>query len=197
MTRAYRSAVRDEQRVLTRERILAAFVDELATGGEDFQLARVAERAGVSVRTVYQHFPNREAQVEAVAAWIEEQLGPDSLPATADELPAYARSRYQRFFEHERILRAQLAAGIASDVRRRRRRRREAAIDRCVAATGVPDADARMAAALVKQLIGAVSGLQLIDVYGLSREESTRVVAWAVRLVVAALGKGRGPSSAR
>jgi AcrR family transcriptional regulator len=194
VTRAYRSPVRQEQMALTRERILAAFVDELAAGGDDFAVSRVAARAGVSVRTVYQHFPNREAQIEAVAAWIEEQLGPDKLPTSAVELPAYTRQRYRMFFEHEKILRAQLNGGIATEVRKRRRRRREAAIDACVATTGVPPAVARVAGAIIKELIGAPLGLQLIDAYHLTPEESSRVTAWTVQLIVAALQHQRGPS---
>lgn len=186
--------MRKEQAALTRERILSAMADELAAGGDDFAVSRVAARAGVSARTVYLHFPDREAQIEALAAWIEEQLGPDSLPATAAELPAYSRLRYERFFEHEALMRAQLATGVASDVRKRRRRRREAAIDACVAGTGAPAASARMAAAMLKQLIGAPCGLQLIDVYGLSRQESARVVEWTVQLIVRALvQRGGGP----
>jgi AcrR family transcriptional regulator len=187
VTRAYRSPVRQEQMELTRERILAAFVEELAEAGDDFPIRRVAARAGVSVRTVYQHFPNREAQIDAVAAWIDAQAGPDRLPGSAAELPAYARERYDNFFANERILRAQLAAGVASQVRRRRRRKREAAIDASVAATGVPAEVARRAAAMVKALIGAPFALQMMDEYGLDREETMRAGEWTVRLIVEAL----------
>jgi len=195
VTRAYQSEVRREQVQLTRERILAAFVDELAGGSDDFPVRRVAARAGVSVRTVYVHFPDREAQIDAVAAYIEQRLGADAFPATAGELPAYARRRYDNFFANERILRAQLATGIASEVRKRRRRKLEAAIDAAVASTGAPAADVRLAAAMVKQLIGAPCGVQLMDAYGLAREDVTRVGEWAVRLIVEALERGRGPAS--
>jgi AcrR family transcriptional regulator len=193
MARSYRSAVRAEQAELTRERILSAFVDELAAGRDDFAVGRVAERAGVSVRTVYQHFPNREAQVEAVAAWIEAQLGPDELPAKLADMPAYSRRRSEAFWAHERIMRAQLAAGVASEVRRRRRRRREAAIEAAVGKSGLRGERLARAAALMKLLISAPFGLPLHDQYGLAREEATRAMEWLVELVVAALERGHAP----
>ncbi len=71
MTRVYRSELRTEQAERTRERILEALVEQLGEGNEDFSIPRVAERAGVSVRTVYHHFPNRDAQIEAVARWLD------------------------------------------------------------------------------------------------------------------------------
>jgi AcrR family transcriptional regulator len=188
VTRAYRSAVRQEQAARTRARILEAFVDELARGHDDFVVADVAARAGVSVRTVYQHFPNREAQIDAVVAWIDAQVGAEELPATAAELPAFTRRRYDTFFAHERVFRAQLGAGVATEVRRRRRRKLEAAVDGCLAATGAPAAEARAAAAMIKELIGAPLGLRLMD-HGLDREETTSVAEWTVQLIVAALEK--------
>ena len=199
MTRAYKSALREEQARQTRARVLAAFVDELARGGDDFSVADVAARAGVSVRTVYQHFPNREAQIEAVAAWIDAQVGldPGALPAAAAELPAFTRQRYDVFFAHERLFRAQLGTGVASEVRRRRRRGLEEAIDRCVAATGAPAAEARAAAGLIKELIGAPLGLRLMDGQRMDRQEVTALAEWTVRLVVAALERGDGPLQRR
>ena len=46
-----------------------AFADQLAdTGLQDFSVAKMAERAGVSVRTVYHHFPDRDALLDALDA---------------------------------------------------------------------------------------------------------------------------------
>src|SRR5260370_5138546 len=57
------------------ELILAAFAAELARRDwADFSIPDVARAAGVSVRTVYHHFPNRDAQLEAVARWLDDQI---------------------------------------------------------------------------------------------------------------------------
>jgi AcrR family transcriptional regulator len=197
MSRAYKSELRKEQQQQTRQRILEALVDELAAGGDDFAIGRVAERAGVSVRTVYHHFPDRESQIEAVAAWLDDLVGEAQLPKTAAELPAYGRRRYLNFFAHERLMRAQLNSGVASEVRKRRRRRSEAAIDACLQATGAPADDVRMAAAMVKSIIGAKLGVQLTDDYRLDRERALAVGEWTVGLIVAALERKKGPSAYR
>jgi AcrR family transcriptional regulator len=50
---------------LNRERVLAAARAQL-TGSERLSLEAVAAEAGVGIGTLYRHFPNREALVEAV-----------------------------------------------------------------------------------------------------------------------------------
>ncbi|MCB7135922.1 TetR/AcrR family transcriptional regulator [Cellulosimicrobium marinum] len=58
--RSYTSDLRAEQAARTRDRVVRAAAHELATHGYDrTTLARVAERAGVSVETVKAHGPKR------------------------------------------------------------------------------------------------------------------------------------------
>jgi len=51
----------------THAAIIEALVDVLAEGDLQPTAERIAERAGVSLRTVYQHFPDRQALHKAVA----------------------------------------------------------------------------------------------------------------------------------
>jgi AcrR family transcriptional regulator len=192
-TRSYDSPLRAEQAERTRDRILEAFAEQLAEARDEFSIPRVAARAGVSTRTVYHHFPNREAQIEALAAWIEKRAGADEPPRRPEELPAYAAARYAAFFADEAVMRAQLAPGVAVHVRARRRRGRERAIEACIAQTGAPTEEVTLAAALIKHLIGGHAGIQLIDQLGLSREQALRGAQWLIRLAVDALRRGDGP----
>ncbi|HEY8073771.1 MAG TPA: helix-turn-helix domain-containing protein [Labilithrix sp.] len=193
-TRSYDSPLRAEQVERTREKILEAFAEQLAEGREELSIPRVAKRAGVATRTVYHHYPNREAQIEALAEWINRRAAPDEvLPTRLRDLPAFSQQRSETFFAHEALMRAQLAAGIAVTVRARRRKKREEAIDAAVARARVSSADARAAGALVKHLISAKTGLALLDDYRLDRPTVTRTMRWAVELVVAALECGEGP----
>jgi AcrR family transcriptional regulator len=192
--RSYESPLRAEQAERTRERILDAFAAELGAAGDEFSIPRVAARAGVSTRTVYHYFPNRQSQIEALGAWIERRVGSDPLPQHADDLPAYTVAIYRRFKEHEALLRAQLAPGVAEHVRTSRRRAREKAIEGCVAETGASGHDATLAGALMKTIIGARFGTLLVDNYGLSVDEAARAAAWLARLMVEALRRGEGPA---
>jgi AcrR family transcriptional regulator len=66
-TRAYRARSRPPRAEGTRERILAAVRDLLAEGGfHESTVEQVAERAGISRATLYQHFRSRVELVDAV-----------------------------------------------------------------------------------------------------------------------------------
>lgn len=194
VSRRYESRLREEQAAGTRERILEALAEQLADAREEFSIPRVAERAGVSVRTVYSHLPNREAQIDALAAWLDQRLHADeSGPADADDLPAYAERMYLGFLAHQALSRAQLAPGIAASVRARRRRRRDEAIARAVAGVVADGPTAREVTALLKLLIGADSGVALLDRHGVAPERLAPLVAWATRVIVAALRRKDRP----
>jgi AcrR family transcriptional regulator len=52
--------------VRNRERVLVAARAAFATGGESTALEEIARRAGVGIGTLYRHFPNRQALLEAL-----------------------------------------------------------------------------------------------------------------------------------
>ena len=69
MPRNYRSPLREKQASETRAAIVAALAEQVLDHGMvDFSIPRLAERAGVSVRTVYRYFPNREDLLNAVVS---------------------------------------------------------------------------------------------------------------------------------
>ena len=195
-SRRYESPLRADQAERTREKILEALAAQLADARDEFSISKVAQRAGVSTRTVYHYFPNRESQVDALASWIEQRTGGAiPLPTSARHLPDLVERFWQRFFEHEQILRAQLALGIARDVRARRREKTSSAIEACVRATRVSPEDARAVGVLMRHLISGRTGLEMMDDLGLDGPTTSKVVAWAVRVIVDALERGDGPSS--
>lgn len=80
-SRGYSSPTRDEAKEATRVRILDALVRVvLDEGVHAFSVATVAERAGISHRTVYRHFASREELLEALSDAID-SAGP---PARAE-----------------------------------------------------------------------------------------------------------------
>lgn len=192
MTRAYRSELRAEQTERTRERVLEALVEQLGEGKEEFSIPRVAERAGVSVRTVYHHFPNRDAQIEAVAKWLDGRIaGHEPGPETLEDIPAMAERIIRRSLENMVEVRAQLAPGVANLVRERRRRGRESAIARAIAARCDAQSAPLVTAALVT-LISAQLGVALAD-RSLSGERLAATHAWIIRVIVDAVSRGDVP----
>jgi AcrR family transcriptional regulator len=77
--------LREKQKRLTKELILGAAADEIVEKGlGQFSLQAVAERAGVSNKTLYNHFENRETLLGELGRWADElmleQGGPVDLP---------------------------------------------------------------------------------------------------------------------
>lgn len=193
--RRYESPLRADQSEHTREKVLEALAAQLADARDEFSISKVARRAGVSTRTVYHYFRNRESQIDALASWIDQRTGGTiPLPTSARDLPALVERLYRRFFEHEQILRAQLALGIARDVRARRREKTTSAIEACVRATRIPADDVHGVGVLMRHLISGNAGLAMMDDLGLDGPTVSKVTAWAVRVIVDALERGDGPS---
>src|SRR5689334_12738480 len=65
---------RERQREETREQILRAVARQLEAGQmDDLSFAEVARDAGVGERTVYRHFPTKEALLGAFWSWMQTQ----------------------------------------------------------------------------------------------------------------------------
>jgi AcrR family transcriptional regulator len=124
--RSYESPLRAEQMEQTRLRILEATADVLADEEvEEVTVPVVAMRARVSVRTVYRHFPTKEALFDAFGEWSEEHLRLVllSYPETLDEVREMAPALYRMYDERAPLIRA-LLSKRGQEIRARTRRRR-------------------------------------------------------------------------
>ena len=65
--RAYDNTLRREQADLTKRRILEAVRDLLIESSGSLSIPEIAARAGVSEPTIYRHFPNRDALLDAAS----------------------------------------------------------------------------------------------------------------------------------
>lgn len=195
--RTYVSAVRRDRADRTKDAVLSAFAEQLGSGERsELSVPEAAARAGVAVRTVYHHFPDRESRLRGLAEWIEAKMYASSpLPRRIDDLPALVRTTYSAAQQNEALVRAQLATGVAVEVRARRRRLRVDAIRTVVAQTGAPADAAARAAAVIAHLISAEAGMPLIDRHGLTFEEAAEAVVQAVEAIVADLTARAGTAT--
>lgn len=102
-----------------RDRLLAVAAEALLADVE-VPLESVAERAGVGIGTLYRHFPNRDALVEAVYRHEVEDLcdaAPDLLAAGGPAVDALREwmGRFVRYAATKRGLGAALRAAVGSD----------------------------------------------------------------------------------
>jgi AcrR family transcriptional regulator len=190
-SRAYNNSLREEQAAQTRARILEATVALLAeTGDGEIVMPDVAERAGVSLRTVYRHFPTRDVLLDAVAAWITERFASHmgGLSRTRDEYLAMA-PLVALVFELEPLYRALFAtvAGREAHIRSNADRNEHTQQAFAPELAGLSAAKRRRFAALMHLLQSSNGALFLHDYSHLSADDSVRAMAWAVSVLADAI----------
>ena len=195
--RPYESPLRAEQLEQTRRRILQAMADVLADETVDeVTVPTVAMRAQVSVRTVYRHFPTKEALFDAFGEWAEEHLRLvlHSYPETLEGVREMAPALYRMYDERAPLIRA-LLSKRGQDVRARTRRRRLKTFEKAMQeVTGeLEPAERRQALAVVYLLVSAPAWQAMRDQWGLDGAEAGRAAAWAVRVLTDELR--RNPAS--
>jgi AcrR family transcriptional regulator len=185
-TRSYDSPLRRARADATRKAILAAFAEQFGRPGTaDVSVPEAAARGGVSVRTVYHHFPDREARLEALAAWADEAMGPvGSVLEVAEDIPGHIRLAYARAHRHESLTRAMIAAGFSEEVRRHRLRSRREQFTMLLEAIGAPAPATRRATAVVAMLATSEAGIPLVDVHGLTFSEAGEAAAEAAEVII-------------
>jgi len=187
LKRDYDNTLRRKQAEETRDRILEAMIDQLGRGVHEFSIQQVAADAGVSIRTIYLHFPNRDSQIEAVAARLDAKLtGSEQGPKDLEDVPIVVERTLRQGSRHMRELRAQVTSGLATEVRKRRRRARDRAVEAAVA-TNCDPSNARLAAAAINVINSAEVGLGLVDRYGLDIDEAAKTIVWVIRIIIDAI----------
>src|SRR6516162_4489047 len=121
--RVYRSPMRDERTVQTRERILDALVQVLARNGiAELSIPLVAREAKVSIPSVYRYFPTKRDLFAALDDYAHNKGGfnfaefpPSNTP---DELANMIPSLFRRRDELEPTIAAAMRTRIGYDIRR-------------------------------------------------------------------------------
>jgi len=192
--RRYDSPVRRRQVAETRDRILgaaSALVHEFASWDwRGLTFRAVAERAGVSERTVYRHFTTERELRDAVMRRLEEEAGVSYAGLALDELADVTTLVFSA--------RGSFAASpivvddptfVAED-----QLRRDALRDAVAAvAADWSDTDRDQAAGLLDVLWSVPSFERLVTQWGLGTEDATDTITWALELVVAAIRAGQPP----
>jgi len=170
--------------------ILDAAAALLAEGGiQSAGFPQIAERAGVSVRTVYRNFPTQAALLEALGEWVDVQMGHQRTPRTVDDIANIVETLFPAFDEHALMVQAQLVNPIWQEVRARARKRRASAVRSLVLEVGdnLPEEEVVRAAGVIKYLFSADAWSALRRDFDLDGVEAGKAVSWAIRALVADL----------
>ena len=193
--------IREQHRLATRRAILNALGEQIAESGTmGFSIKDVAERAGVTHRTVYNHFPTREELNNAFAIHVEEMFA-EEMGAPPDEniglaeLPGVVRAFYPIFERHEAPLRAYAMLMVASrapaQVATDRSARFEAMLQEELGP--LPPAQAHAIVAAIRMVVSTTGWHLLTEHHGLSHPDAAHTASWAARVLIEAVSRGDRP----
>lgn len=194
--------LREEQRELTRQKVLTAVLELVAEGSFDgLSVPAVSQRSGVSVATIYRHFPNRDELLAAAAAepsrrTLASSADHQERSAADDAFVLFVRAMWHEFGDNLPLLRHQISSVAGREMRRARvdeSRRRLANYIQDLGVEPTSETGQRLISTIMV-VTGSVALIELHDRQGLEVDEAIENSLWALRALIEAAG-GRCPSS--
>ena len=181
------SSLRERQKDATREEIIATAMRLFRERGE-LGHEQIAEAAGMSARTVYRHFPSRDALIAATWERLKAETG-TRFPMPEAEIVDLAPHIFRNFDRHERLVRAFLFSGAGAEVRdrgaREGRKAFQAALRR--ATEHLPPRRRKQAVSVFLALYSAPAWQLMRDRGELSAEDAAQAVTWALSALLKSL----------
>lgn len=169
----------------TRWRISAAavaLIGEVGTINHDV----VAERAGVSRRTVYRYFPDQMALLRGAREHVAELAGPNvRFPGSEADLVGQLEGIYTGFDRIAPVSILMRTTPQGRDIRLASRDQRQAAYRAATAdaVKALPPHDQRLATAML-QFLHTSAWLEMHDQWGLTGEEIAQSCRWAMKTLL-------------
>lgn len=183
----YESPLRTEQAQATRERILAG-VRTMFEQDPDNALGfdELATVSGVNRRTIFRHFPTKEALLEAFWNDANASLGVRFWPESEKDLTALPPALFASLDGIDGIVRASHASGAGRQMRLQANEERQAAFRKSLAeiSKGLAPERSKQLEATVQLLFSATAWQTMKDYWSLSGEEAGKAAAWAIEALL-------------
>lgn len=181
------TSLRQRHADLTRELILRTVAEMLEEGtASDLSVPEVARRSGVSLRTVYRHFPTREELLAAAGEWIGVNILRAEIPEVIAEVPQVYAENAALWDEHPNLVEAMALTRGANSARSIRRQERLEKLREALreVTDGLPEAEARQAFAVFAYLNNMLAWVTMREDAGLDGKQVGAAVAWAMRVLI-------------
>jgi len=183
----YAPSLRERQKELTRDQIVATAFQLLEEKQEPTHEA-IAEACSMAVRTVYRHFPSRDAII--AAAWDHlKAVTATRFPITESEIVDLAPRIFRNFDSHEALVRAFLSSGVGTEVRDKGAEEGRRSFTQALggATAHPPPVRRRQAVAIFLALYSAPAWQLMRDRGQLSRDQAADAIGWAASLLLNAI----------
>ncbi|GBR03714.1 TetR/AcrR family transcriptional regulator [Acetobacter oeni] len=185
--------LRDEYAAQTRQRIIENFIALLEESEDNaVSTSALAKKAGVSLRTVYRHFPSRDDLLGATAEWLNTEIfGLVSGDDTQDLVKGF-RTAAEKFDSRPTLARILALTRVGRSMRSTFRndlalqRRRLLWRD----APGISESDRLKAEAVLACLDNVLSWLTLSEEFGMDGKDIGTAIGWAMELVLRETRRG-------
>ena len=197
-------SLREQQKRVAQERILVAAGDEIVERGPaNLSLAAVADRAGVSERTLYNYFQTRENLLRSLGEYSDELTeahGGRDIDTDPDRLPQTIKTNWATWDAQGSLAKAIIllnAAALTTEgaADGEGGRARTAAFREGLSSVRPDLADEHLdtIAAFVRSMVSGRTWYRMTEELGADSEASATVAAWAYEVIRDALRDGRGP----
>ena len=194
-------SLRERHQNLTRRLItegLARVI--LRTGIHEFSVQEVADEAGVSLRTLYRYFPNREDLLEGLGVEVEQTIRDGGLdtsmePVSAEVVADFVGDLFIVLGERSDLARAWVIANMTTGLKSDARRSHDLTILRVVQTLGphLDEAEQHRLYAVIRCLAGSLPWKVMTADLGLSDGEAAAAAGWALRTLLKEIEAGGRP----
>ena len=187
--RSYHSPLREQQAADTHDRILDGLVSAMADGLAEVSMPAVAREAGVSVATVYRHFPSKQALFDAMPGYFARRTGtePLSVPRSMAELEPMMQRAFEGSERMDPVLRAAIDSPLGDEARRAQMPQRlefiQASIEALAPSVAEPARTRLVRLILVLTSSGA---MRTWSAAGLNAREAADDAFWAIQTIIEA-----------
>ncbi len=194
--RSYDNSKREAKAEATRQKIIDALIQQLIENNTpDFSVEEAAATAGVTTRTLFRHFSNKEEMLAGVSEGILKLTGKIKEPQTPADFLQVFKNTYGLFQQHPDLIKATLLSdlgrGARSALAERRRKANMSALTPLVAS--LQDEEAKAVQAVLCNLITAETWLNVTTNFNLNSNNAYVVINWLLQLAFAALQAGNYP----
>jgi AcrR family transcriptional regulator len=184
-SRSYTSPLRAEQAAATNDRVVGAAIDLLQeTDPGVFGMQDVADRAGVSLRTVYRAFPTKDDLLVGVLDAVKERFAEiaGAPPTSRAEFDASVSGAVRAVYELEPLYRALFASVAGRRTHQSGAGKRQQAIETAFAdeLAGLPEDRVRLIVSVLHLVTSARTVLWLKDYAGLDVDDASEAIGWAI-----------------